>query len=79
MRTHACIEPAESIPNHPRPESLTETVGDGAAVLIHPAPTGQGYATRTVGTRRRAPEDFGGLTLIRMRAAKQAKNEQSPR
>ncbi|MBA5224111.1 type I-E CRISPR-associated endoribonuclease Cas2e [Streptomyces griseoaurantiacus] len=60
-------------------QAVTETVGDGAAVLIHPAPTGQGYATRTVGTRRRAPEDFGGLTLIRMRAAKQAKNEQSPR
>jgi CRISPR-associated protein Cas2 len=59
-------------------QAVTETVGDGAAVLIHPAATEQGYALRTAGTRRRVPEDFDGLTLIRMRAVQQAKNEQSP-
>jgi CRISPR-associated protein Cas2 len=38
--------------------AVTETVGNGAAVLVHPAPTEQGYAIRTAGTRRRVPIDF---------------------
>ncbi|MEU2296561.1 type I-E CRISPR-associated endoribonuclease Cas2e [Streptomyces antibioticus] len=59
-------------------QAVTETVGNGAAVLIHPAPTEQGYALRTAGTRRRVPADFDGLTLIRMTAATQAKKEQNP-
>ncbi|MFI9015453.1 type I-E CRISPR-associated endoribonuclease Cas2e [Streptomyces griseus] len=59
-------------------QAVTETVGDGAAVLVHPAPTEQGYAIRTAGTRRRVPADFGGLTLIRMTAAPKAKEMQSP-
>ncbi|MFD8962506.1 type I-E CRISPR-associated endoribonuclease Cas2e [Streptomyces anulatus] len=54
-------------------QSVTDTVGDGAAVLVHPAPTEQGYAIRTAGTRRRVPADFDGLTLIRMTAAPTAK------
>jgi CRISPR-associated protein Cas2 len=49
--------------------AVSDVVGDGAAVLIHPAPTEQGYAIRTAGTRRRTPTDFDGLTLIRMTAA----------
>ncbi|MDX3247101.1 type I-E CRISPR-associated endoribonuclease Cas2e [Streptomyces sp. ME18-1-4] len=49
-------------------DNVTDVVGDGAAVLIHPAPTEQGYALRTAGTRRRVPMDFDGLTLIRMTA-----------
>lgn len=48
--------------------ATADVVGDGAAVLVHPAPTEQGYALRTAGTRRRAPADFDGLTLIRMTA-----------
>ncbi|WP_374028467.1 type I-E CRISPR-associated endoribonuclease Cas2 [Streptomyces sp. NEAU-sy36] len=51
-------------------------MGDGAAVLVHPAPTEQGYSIRTAGTRRRLPEDFDGLTLTRMRAAPKAKETQ---
>lgn len=47
--------------------AVEETVGDGAALLVHPAPTEQGYALRTAGSRRRVPVDFDGLTLIRMR------------
>ncbi|MFD9967750.1 type I-E CRISPR-associated endoribonuclease Cas2e [Streptomyces sp. NPDC059011] len=47
-------------------EAVTQVVGDGAAVLVHPAPTEQGYSIRTAGTRRRVPEDFDGLTLMRM-------------
>ncbi|MFJ2094670.1 type I-E CRISPR-associated endoribonuclease Cas2e [Streptomyces sp. NPDC087901] len=46
--------------------SVADVVEDGAAVLIHPAPTEQGYTIRTAGTRRRVPEDFDGLTLMRM-------------
>ncbi|MBL1102059.1 type I-E CRISPR-associated endoribonuclease Cas2e [Streptomyces coffeae] len=49
-------------------DSVQDVVGDGAAVLIHPAPTEQGYTLRTAGTRRRVPMDFDGLTLIRMTA-----------
>lgn len=59
-------------------QAVTETVGNGAAVLVHPAPTEQGYAIRTAGTRRRTPTDFDGLTLIRMTAAPKAKEMQSP-
>ncbi|MFH9691020.1 type I-E CRISPR-associated endoribonuclease Cas2 [Streptomyces sp. NPDC017413] len=50
----------------------------GAAVLVHPASTEQGYAIRTAGTRRRVPADFDGLTLIRMTAAPKVKEMQSP-
>ncbi|MEU4173570.1 type I-E CRISPR-associated endoribonuclease Cas2e [Streptomyces sp. NPDC026589] len=59
-------------------QAVTDTVGDGAAVLVHPAPTEQGYAIRTAGTRRRVPADFDGLTLIRMTAAPKVKEMQSP-
>jgi CRISPR-associated protein Cas2 len=45
---------------------VTDVVADGAALLVHPAPTEQGYAIRTAGTRRRVPTDFDGLTLMRM-------------
>ncbi|MFI0769464.1 type I-E CRISPR-associated endoribonuclease Cas2e [Streptomyces sp. NPDC021218] len=59
-------------------QAVTQTVGNGAAVLVHPAPTEQGYAIRTAGTRRRVPEDFDGLTLIRMTAPPRVKEMQSP-
>ncbi|MER5295080.1 type I-E CRISPR-associated endoribonuclease Cas2e [Streptomyces pharetrae] len=58
--------------------TVTEVVGNGAAVLVHPAATEQGYAVRTAGTRRRAPVDFDGLTLIRMTAAPKVKETQYP-
>ncbi|MEU7364247.1 type I-E CRISPR-associated endoribonuclease Cas2e [Streptomyces hygroscopicus] len=58
--------------------AVTQTVGNGAAVLVHPAPTEQGYTIRTAGTRRRVPEDFDGLTLIRMTAPPKVKETQSP-
>ncbi|MFE6522265.1 type I-E CRISPR-associated endoribonuclease Cas2e [Streptomyces sp. NPDC057794] len=57
--------------------AVTEVVGNGAAVLVHPAPTEQGYAIRTAGTRRRIPDDFDGLTLIRMTAAPKVKERQT--
>ncbi|GAA2558136.1 type I-E CRISPR-associated endoribonuclease Cas2e [Streptomyces levis] len=57
--------------------AVTEVVGNGAALLVHPAPTEQGYAIRTAGTRRRIPDDFDGLTLIRMTAAPKVKERQT--
>lgn len=58
--------------------TVTEVVGNGAALLVHPAPTEQGYAIRTAGARRRVPVDFDGLTLIRMTAAPKVKEMQTP-
>jgi CRISPR-associated protein Cas2 len=46
--------------------TATAVVGDGAAVLIHPDNTEQGYSLRTAGERRRRPIDFDGLTLVAM-------------
>lgn len=43
---------------------VTKSIGDGAAVLIRPAKTEQGYSVTTVGERRRVPVDFDGLTLM---------------
>ncbi|MFF9309240.1 type I-E CRISPR-associated endoribonuclease Cas2e [Streptomyces sp. NPDC014777] len=60
-------------------QAVAETVGSGAAVLVHPASTEQGYTIHTAGTRRRVPIDFDGLTLIRMTADPKAKKEQSIR
>lgn len=61
--------------------TTSATVGNGAAVLIHPDDNEQGFALRTAGTRRREPIDFDGLTLIRMHAmttTNQAKETQRP-
>lgn len=49
-------------------EATRAVVGDGAALLIHPAANEQGFTLHTAGTRRRHPVDFDGLTLIRMTA-----------
>jgi CRISPR-associated protein Cas2 len=57
--------------------AVTQVVGNGAAVLLHPAATEQGYAIRTAGARRRVPIDFDGLTLVRMTAAPMAKESKS--
>lgn len=46
--------------------ATSAVVGDGAAVLIHPDDTEQGFSLRTAGERRRRPVDFDGLTLIAM-------------
>lgn len=49
--------------------AVVGTIGDGAAVLVHPDNTEQGFTLRTAGERRRKPVDFDGLTLVRMTAA----------
>jgi CRISPR-associated protein Cas2 len=43
------------------------TIGDGAAILIHPEANEQGYTLKTAGERRRRPIDADGLTLIAMK------------
>jgi CRISPR-associated protein Cas2 len=50
-------------------KAVVGSVGDGAAVLVHPDNTEQGFSLRTTGDRRRQPVDFDGLTLVRMMAA----------
>lgn len=44
-------------------------IGDGAAILMYPDNTEQGFSIRTAGERRRKPVDFDGLTLIAMNPA----------
>lgn len=56
-------------------EILTETVGDGAATLIHPTNNEQGFQIHTTGTRRRRPITIEGLTLIAFQPTQAASNE----
>ncbi|WP_405612290.1 type I-E CRISPR-associated endoribonuclease Cas2e [Streptomyces sp. NBC_01508] len=46
---------------------VAASIGPGAAVLIHPSPTEQGFTLQTAGARRRTPVDFDGLTLMAFR------------
>jgi CRISPR-associated protein Cas2 len=48
--------------------AVSASVGEGVAVLIHPADNEQGFALRTSGQRRRHVVDFDGLQLIRFAA-----------
>jgi CRISPR-associated protein Cas2 len=41
-------------------------VGEGSAILIHSSDAEQGFAVRLWGAGRRIPEDFEGLTLVRI-------------
>ncbi|WP_442802758.1 type I-E CRISPR-associated endoribonuclease Cas2 [Streptomyces sp. CB01373] len=50
-------------------KAVSETVGNGTAVLVHLAPTEQGCAIRAAGTRRRVPADFDGLARSVPRSA----------
>ena len=54
--------------------AVSSSVGDGAAVLVHPAPTEQGFLIKTAGHRRRHIIDIDGLQLIRFAA----EEEQAP-
>ncbi len=40
-------------------------IEDGSACLVWTAPTDSGFAFDSVGTNRREPVDFDGLTLVR--------------
>jgi CRISPR-associated protein Cas2 len=47
-------------------KTITATIADGAAVLLHPHANEQGFLLTTCGTRRREPIDLDGLTLVAM-------------
>ena len=48
--------------------AVAASVGEGAAVCIHPAENEQRYFIRTAGERRRNVFDFDGLQLVRFTA-----------
>ncbi|ASO20762.1 CRISPR-associated protein Cas2 [Actinoalloteichus hoggarensis] len=48
-------------------EAVSEAVGDGAAVCVHPADNEQRYIVKTAGRRRRRVMDFDGFQLIEFR------------
>ncbi|MFJ9646524.1 type I-E CRISPR-associated endoribonuclease Cas2e [Streptomyces sp. NPDC101206] len=45
-------------------ESVAAVSQEGSAVLAYPSDNEQGFELRTVGSQRRNPTDFDGLTLI---------------
>lgn len=47
-------------------DKVSASVGDGAAVCLHPASNEQGFEVLTAGQRRREVVDWEGLMLIRM-------------
>lgn len=49
--------------------AVAASIGDGAAVLLHPDANEQGFTLHTAGQRRRTPIDFDGLTLIALNPA----------
>ncbi|SDH09821.1 CRISPR-associated protein Cas2 [Sinosporangium album] len=49
--------------------AVAASVGDGAAVLLHPDANEQGFTLHTAGHRRRTPIDLDGLTLIALNPA----------
>ncbi|MEU3020283.1 type I-E CRISPR-associated endoribonuclease Cas2e [Nocardiopsis sp. NPDC007018] len=58
--------------------AVSASVGDGAAVCLHPADNEQGYVVLTAGERRRRVLDFDGLQLIRMTAQVEEVEERAP-
>jgi CRISPR-associated protein Cas2 len=48
--------------------AVAASIADGAAVLIHPDNTEQGFTIKTAGTRRRQIIDLDGLQLVRFNA-----------
>ena len=49
-------------------EEVTALIGDGSAAIAWSAPTDSGFAFETLGSNRRMPADFDGLTLVRFEA-----------
>ncbi|MGO4612978.1 type I-E CRISPR-associated endoribonuclease Cas2e [Nocardia sp. 2YAB30] len=45
--------------------AVADSVDDGEAICVHPAPNEQGFLIKTAGHRRRTVTDFDGLQLIR--------------
>lgn len=45
-------------------KQVTDAIGDGAAICVHPADNEQNYTIATAGEQRRRVLDFDGLNLI---------------
>lgn len=58
-------------------EQITDAVGDGAAVCVHPANTEQHYIVKTAGQRRRHTIDFEGMQLIAFNSPPEPHNNQN--
>ena len=48
-------------------QRVVKSLKDGAAILIYPADTEQGFAVETAGDTRRLIADFEGLSLVKSR------------
>ncbi|WP_258572773.1 type I-E CRISPR-associated endoribonuclease Cas2e [Actinomadura parmotrematis] len=55
--------------------AVAASIGDGAALLLHPDANEQGFTLHTAGERRRTPIDFDGLTLIALNPAEPIDDE----
>lgn len=44
---------------------VTQMIGQGNAVIAWASPTDSGFSFDAIGTNRREPADFDGLTLVR--------------
>lgn len=51
-------------------QQVTTYIGKGDGVMMWQAPTEQGYDFQTVGTNRRTPVDFDGMTLVQFSKSK---------
>ena len=58
--------------------AVAASVGDGAAVLLHPDANEQGFTLHTAGQRRRTPIDLDGLTLIALNPAEPDNESANP-
>jgi len=59
-------------------DAVAASVGEGAAVCVHPADNEQRYLIRTAGDRRRQVVDFDGLQLILFRGEERGENGIAP-
>jgi len=46
-------------------DEVAALLGDGSAAVVWSAPTDSGFEFETIGSNRREPADFDGLTLVR--------------
>ncbi len=44
--------------------NVSEGLADGNGVMVWQSPTEQGFSFETIGTNRRIPVDFDGMTLV---------------
>jgi CRISPR-associated protein Cas2 len=51
-------------------DRIGRSLKGGAAIMIYPAPTEQGFAIETSGKTKKAVEDFEGIMLAKTRAMK---------